>query len=374
MDLMEPDLTGADLEVAPLATFEQQDSADLAAERGDLSTMSALPLLMGALGLLLVLSSLVSPQPDSSFMGFVGVGLGVVCGMIVLVAAIVLSRRNVRVERAHAVAAGAILGSAVSLVFSMAATGSLAPTMYLQLLVVVAGAVLRRPGWVVGVQVGLWTMWLAVIAWVPNLADLGSWLIAMLAATLIAVAINVMRARALLALAGALAQAEAEAVHDVLTGLFNRRGLLVVGDEMLALGRRTREPVCCTFIDVDGLKDVNDRLGHDKGDNVLLAVADSLRLMFRESDVLARWGGDEFVVLGLGTGPDVADMEKRLILSLADNKLAGSGLWHPFVSAGRVVHMPWHDETLDQLLERADQDMYGRRRSRRANQVGDPVL
>ena len=83
--------------------------------------------------------------------------------------------------------------------------------------------------------------------------------------------------------------------------------------------------------------------------------------MFREADVVARWGGDEFVVLALGAGPRVEDVERRLADRLAHAHTDGKAS----LSAGRVVHMPWQDEGLLTITERADQEMYRRRRLRR---------
>lgn len=89
---------------------------------------------------------------------------------------------------------------------------------------------------------------------------------------------------------------------DELTGLLNRRGFFAKVDEMRRKAKRTGRQVLLTYFDVDGLKRVNDELGHAEGDRVLVAAADVLRGAFREHDVVARLGGDEFAVLMPGTG------------------------------------------------------------------------
>ncbi|MDZ7578180.1 MAG: GGDEF domain-containing protein [Candidatus Nanopelagicales bacterium] len=326
---------------------------------------SPLWLLVGSIGLLLVLSSLLRPHAIDTLPKILCTGLCAMGGIVLLLASWVLVHHDVRQGRAPVVAAVVILGSGLCLDLAIAVGGDLDQTMFTELLVVVAGGALGTFASMALVEVGLWVTWLIAIAWIPADPHLGSWLLAMMTATVVGVVINAMRSKSSEALGRALEKAETRAVHDVLTGLLNRRGLQVVGEEMLAVARRNREPVSCTFVDVDSLKIVNDRLGHDCGDEVLRAVAESLRSVSRESDVLARWGGDEFVVLGLGPGSYVADTEQRLINRLASTELAVSGVWKPTVSVGRAIHMPWKDETFDEILGRADQDMYSRRRRHR---------
>ena len=86
---------------------------------------------------------------------------------------------------------------------------------------------------------------------------------------------------------------------DELTGLLNRRGFFVKVDEIRRKARRGDRQVLITYFDVDGLKRVNDELGHAEGDKLLVAAADVLRTAFREQDVVARLGGDEFVALAM---------------------------------------------------------------------------
>ncbi len=87
------------------------------------------------------------------------------------------------------------------------------------------------------------------------------------------------------------------AMIDGLTGLFNRRGFLIVAQELFSLAHRKQENIAIFMIDIDHFKKVNDRYGHPKGDIVLKSVAKSLKRAVRESDVLCRYGGEEFVIL-----------------------------------------------------------------------------
>jgi diguanylate cyclase (GGDEF)-like protein len=89
---------------------------------------------------------------------------------------------------------------------------------------------------------------------------------------------------------------------DVLTGLFNRRYFESTFDREIARAHRRQTPLALLVIDVDGLKQINDTLGHSAGDNALCAVADALQHSLRAEDLAARWGGDEFVVLAPDTG------------------------------------------------------------------------
>ena len=87
------------------------------------------------------------------------------------------------------------------------------------------------------------------------------------------------------------------AVHDELTGLFNRRYLLSRMDDELARAERYRSTVACMIIDIDGFKKINDTHGHNIGDEVLKDLSNLLKDFVRETDVVARFGGEEFIIL-----------------------------------------------------------------------------
>ncbi len=89
------------------------------------------------------------------------------------------------------------------------------------------------------------------------------------------------------------------ALTDELTGLRNRRGFLVLADQALRMARRTRAKCALVFIDLDGLKRVNDTRGHAAGDALIADAARVIGRVFRESDVVGRVGGDEFAVFAL---------------------------------------------------------------------------
>jgi diguanylate cyclase (GGDEF)-like protein/PAS domain S-box-containing protein len=157
------------------------------------------------------------------------------------------------------------------------------------------------------------------------------------------------------------------ALHDQLTGLANRALLREHIDAALAAAERTTQPVAMMFLDLDGFKPVNDRLGHTTGDDVLREVAQRLRSVVRESDVIGRFGGDEFIVLC----PETDDAQAELIAERLRDAVGQPMGWLPAgfavsASVGVVVHRPTdHRPTTDELLEIADSEMYRAKNSGR---------
>ena len=115
------------------------------------------------------------------------------------------------------------------------------------------------------------------------------------------------------------------------------------------------------FADIDGLKAANDGGGHVYGDRVISVVADAITASTREGDLVARWGGDEFVVVGLGSEPVGSRREERVREWI---RASGSdaGDWVGTVTFGSASHMP-QVATLDELISEADQAMYLKRRA-----------
>ncbi len=146
---------------------------------------------------------------------------------------------------------------------------------------------------------------------------------------------------------------------DELTGLNSRRGLQAVGEQALYSARRSGTPVALLFIDVDGLKQVNDTHGHAAGDDALRTIAQVIRQSIRDGDVAARIGGDEFCVLLLNTGGEAIDRVRERITAGA--QAAGEERSLPFRLSATIGACEVDARTpgsLTQLLEHADSLMY----------------
>jgi diguanylate cyclase (GGDEF)-like protein/PAS domain S-box-containing protein len=146
---------------------------------------------------------------------------------------------------------------------------------------------------------------------------------------------------------------------DDLTGIFNRRGFRELAEQQLKVAARINQPILVFFIDVDKLKQTNDILGHVAGDELLKRLADILKNSFRESDLIARIGGDEFTVLTMETSPETRELLiERLFENIKnENKLLGK--YHGLsVSVGVSRYAHHEPETIISLIDRADKDMY----------------
>lgn len=160
-------------------------------------------------------------------------------------------------------------------------------------------------------------------------------------------------------------QLRALSLTDELTGLHNRRGFLSAAQQNLFLAKRASVEVALIYIDLDNMKGINDNYGHDEGDRALRTVASILRQVFRESDVLARIGGDEFVVLHLDSSGDTQTAQARLHQTLTevnDQRVLPYALT---MSVGMVHQHPDANATLEELLISADAQMYEIKHSKR---------
>ena len=157
-------------------------------------------------------------------------------------------------------------------------------------------------------------------------------------------------------LKGALVRERALSRTDPLTGLLNRRALDEEGSRLLALCRRKNHPVAMAYLDLDGFKAVNDRLGHETGDDVLRTVAEALRLSVRPSDLCARLGGDEFVVLlpEADAGEATAAMER--LRQLVSERL--SAITVPVTISIGGVTFKTAPATVEEMIPAADARMY----------------
>jgi diguanylate cyclase (GGDEF)-like protein len=154
-----------------------------------------------------------------------------------------------------------------------------------------------------------------------------------------------------------------QATHDSLTGLSNRSELYEDGERALAAARRDGNLAALLLIDLDRFKEVNDTMGHDKGDRLLIDVAARLRGVLRGSDILARLGGDEFAVLAaLPNRGALGEVATRLHAALARPFEVGGVAIELGASIG-IALQPDHGEDVTTLLRHADVAMYEAKRA-----------
>jgi diguanylate cyclase (GGDEF)-like protein/PAS domain S-box-containing protein len=154
-------------------------------------------------------------------------------------------------------------------------------------------------------------------------------------------------------------------LKDDLTGLLNRRGLLKQAAPYFDFARRQKEALLLLFIDLDGMKKINDEFGHNEGDNALINTAAILNRSFRSTDIIARLGGDEFTVLVTDLNADKEEAITRLNENLkAYNATEPRGHKLAF-SIGVATLEPERMTCFEELLEQADQAMYEQKRMKR---------
>ena len=150
---------------------------------------------------------------------------------------------------------------------------------------------------------------------------------------------------------------------DELTGVYNRRGFMTIAHQQTKLAQRTQSPWVIIFADVDGLKKINDTFGHPEGDQVLREVARLLKSTFRESDVIARIGGDEFAVLAFAATETLANSFTRRLQTMVDTVNATPGRRYRLaISLGIAHYDPLNPRRVEDVLAQADAAMYKQKR------------
>ena len=155
-------------------------------------------------------------------------------------------------------------------------------------------------------------------------------------------------------------------LKDDLTGLFNRRGLLKHAAPYFDFASRQKQALLLLFIDLDGMKRINDEYGHNEGDNALVATAKILNRSFRNSDIIARLGGDEFAIV-------VTDLNAKKEDAIARRNTRPASLYNSSeqcchklsFSIGVAALEPQRMTCFEELLEQADQAMYEQKRMKK---------
>lgn len=155
-----------------------------------------------------------------------------------------------------------------------------------------------------------------------------------------------------------------QANHDKVTELPNRTFFISMSEHIFAQAQRNERKVAMLFIDLDGFKGVNDTLGHDAGDQVLVSTAHALQSTLRKSDVVARFGGDEFVCLldDVDSTDSAMRMAQKMLESIEAIKSVDAGRVNISASIGVAV-FPDHGATEEAIRAAADSAMYSAKRS-----------
>jgi len=159
-------------------------------------------------------------------------------------------------------------------------------------------------------------------------------------------------------LSQAMQKIELMAITDELTGLFNRRHMMLLLRQQKALADRNRLGFCISFFDLDHFKNINDKLGHQVGDIVLKRFAALTQSQLRTSDLFARFGGEEFVLIAIGADLDsaaiAANRIRKAVESLSFNDVAPTLI--VTLSGGVAQFRP--KEEIETVLSRADKALY----------------
>jgi diguanylate cyclase (GGDEF)-like protein/PAS domain S-box-containing protein len=155
-------------------------------------------------------------------------------------------------------------------------------------------------------------------------------------------------------------------ITDELTGLYNRRGFLALAEQQLKVAKREKKRIIILYADLDGFKGINDKYGHKEGDNVLIETANIIKKSFRDSDIIARIGGDEFVVLAMET-PEISIemLTARFKLNLKSYNTKADKSCQLSISIGMSRYNPKNPCSLDKLLSKADKLMYEQKKHKK---------
>lgn len=156
----------------------------------------------------------------------------------------------------------------------------------------------------------------------------------------------------------------ADSVYDSVTGLFNRRGFHQIALNIISLASRQKNCVAILLVDLDGFKLLNDQKGHLAGDQLLREVGKCLKSSLRSCDVVARYGGDEFIILLSAISNDKANLvAERICTSIADEFGQGETPITASIGVADSLIEPKAEDAIKDLIEKADQSLYAAKRT-----------
>jgi diguanylate cyclase (GGDEF)-like protein/PAS domain S-box-containing protein len=161
-------------------------------------------------------------------------------------------------------------------------------------------------------------------------------------------------------------QLKEQSLKDDLTSLYNRRGFMLLAQQQIKLSDRDNRGFILVYADVDSLKEINDTFGHGEGDRAICDTADVLRSSFRASDIIGRFGGDEFGVIYVEKAEQSEELVmERLLEKLAAHNLEANRTYKLSISFGFIRYNPNECRTLEDLLQQADRRMYEQKANKR---------
>jgi diguanylate cyclase (GGDEF)-like protein len=318
------------------------------------------PLLLTWAGILVVFLSTAAYLLDPKG-GFSAHAADLAVGLLFLIAGLALPRLHVPARMFPSLLAGMLTLLVLALLTEIWLEPSALSMSYVLLVMCAFG-----PGtlaWVpfsAAAAVMIVAAGLTAITWAGHAAL--DWTLAALAALLIGAVLLRVRMRSVNQLAEASALIQKLATTDELTGLLNRHGLAMQLDVVSANAERAGQLIFVAFVDIDGLKQANDTFGHDFGDDVIQAVSRAVTETVRQGDLVARWGGDELIIVGTGAAPEDVALAGRLHANIVATGI-DLAKWPGMVSIGLAYGSPLVS-TIDALITAADADMYRRRQGR----------
>lgn len=161
-------------------------------------------------------------------------------------------------------------------------------------------------------------------------------------------------------------------VYDTLTGIFNRAGFFKFAPNIIEEARKKNNNLFVLFLDLDGLKGINDKYGHDEGDTFIKAMGNVLIKVRRHGELLMRYGGDEFVVLSQGyTDEDAQDYMARIRAGISNYNESSDKPYLLDASMGYSIVTPADDLNLEDLIELADREMYKAKNEKKRKRAGN---
>lgn len=155
-------------------------------------------------------------------------------------------------------------------------------------------------------------------------------------------------------------------LRDDLTGLYNRRAFITLGEQHLRLAQRTKKIFLLFFADMDGLKVINDTYGHREGDVAIMKGAEILKQSFRHADIIARFGGDEFTIIAIDAGrEDSSTLKTNFYKNIKNYNKTSKKPYKLGISMGVASYEIDSSKTFENLLSEADRDLYQQKQIRK---------